>query len=70
MVDAYSWWMKPCNGVASARWRRAKRRCNSDVTRNTKYNKRDKEIKIKERDKEKAYLEGLGSKNEALKGWH
>lgn len=29
---------------------------------------RDKEIKIKERDKEKAYLGRPGSKNEALKG--
>lgn len=35
--------MKPCNGVASARWRRAKRRCNSDVTQKAEYNKRDKD---------------------------
>lgn len=30
----------------------------------------DKEIKIKEKDKEKLYPEGLRSKKEELKGWH
>lgn len=35
--------MKACNGVASARWRRAKRRCNSDVTQEAEHNKTDKD---------------------------
>lgn len=46
-----------------------KRRWNSDGTQKAEYNKeRDKEIKIKARDQEKAYLGRPGSKNEALKG--